>query len=143
MALFGRRKRRLTRLLVVEDEPLVAFATEHLLGDAGYVVVDTVDRVADAMRLIEGGAEIDLVLVDVDLADGSGIDVARTAHDRGVHVMFVTGNCPGEARAFATGCLSKPYSPRDLLLAIDAVDAVVDGREPKRLPAGFALFERA
>ncbi len=143
MALFGRKKRRLTRLLVVEDEPLVAFATEHLLGDAGFEVVDTVDRVADAMRVIESGVEIDLVLVDVNLADGSGIDVARAAQARGMCVMFVTGNCPGEARAFAAGCLSKPYSPRDLLAAIDAVEAVVDGREPKRLPSGFALFERA
>jgi len=143
LALFGRKKRRLTRLLVVEDEPLVAFATEHLLGDAGFEVVDTVDRVADAMRVIESGVEIDLVLVDVNLADGSGIDVARAAQARGMCVMFVTGNCPGEARAFAAGCLSKPYSPRDLLAAIDAVEAVVDGREPKRLPSGFALFERA
>ena len=142
MALFGRRKRRLTRLLVVEDEPLVAFATEHLLGDAGYQVVDTVDRVADAVRVIEDGGAVDLVLVDVQLADGSGIEVARAAHGRGVHVMFVTGNCPGEARAFATGCLSKPYAPRDLLAAIEAVDAVADGRAPKRLPSGFAVFEQ-
>ena len=133
----------LTRLLVVEDEPLIAFATEHLLGDAGFEVVDTVDRVADAMRLIEGGAGIDLVLVDVNLADGSGIDVARAAHARGVQVMFVTGNCPGEAHGYAAGCLSKPYAPRDLLLAIDAIEAVAGGREPKRLPSGFKLFERA
>ena len=143
MALFGRKKRLLTRLLVVEDEPLIAFATEHLLGDAGFEVVDTVDRVADAIRCIEEGTGIDLVLVDVNLADGSGMDVARAAHARGVQVMFVTGNCPGEARAFAAGCLSKPYAPRDLLAAIEAIEAVVSGREPKRLPNGFALFERA
>ncbi len=142
VALFGRRKRILTRLLVVEDEPLIAFANEHMLGDAGFEIVDTVDRVADALRCIEEGG-IDLVLVDVNLADGSGIDVARAAHARGVQVMFVTGNCPGEARAFAAGCLSKPYAPRDLLLAIDAIEAVVGGKEPKRLPSGFALFEKA
>ncbi len=142
MALFGKKKRRLTRLLVVEDEPLIAFATEHLLGDAGYKVVDTVDRVADAIRVVSDGAAIDLVLVDVNLADGSGVDVARAAHACGVEVLFVTGNCPGEAQAFAAGCLSKPYAPRDLLLAIDVVEAVADGREPKRLPSGMTLFGR-
>ena len=136
VALFGRRKRVLTRLLVVEDEPLIAFATEHLLGDAGYEVVDTVDRVADAIRCVEKGTAIDLVLVDVNLADGSGIDVARAAHARGVQVMFVTGNCPGEARGFAAGCLSKPYAPRDLLGAIEAIEAVGVG------PRAEAVAER-
>ena len=106
-------------------------------------MVDTVDRVADALRVIGDGAAIDLVLVDVNLADGSGIDVARAAHGRGVAVMFVTGNCPGEAKAYAAGCLSKPYSPRDLLAAIDAVEAVVEGRVPRRVPSGFSLFGTA
>ena len=83
------------------------------------------------------------MLADVALADGSGIDVAQAAFDRGVAVMFVTGNCPGEARALAAGCLSKPYSQRDLLAAIAAIDASIDGRRPKRLPSGFSLFEKA
>ena len=43
--IFGRKRRVITRLLVVEDEPLVAFDTEHLLTEEGYEVVATVDRV--------------------------------------------------------------------------------------------------
>ena len=141
--LFGRRKRRIARILVVEDEPLVAFDTEHLLGDEGYEIVATIDRVADALALIGDGTAIDLVLVDLTLADGSGVDVARAAADRGMTVVFVTGDCPGEARALAAGCLAKPYQPRDLLQAIAAVDAVLDGETPKRLPSGFHLFASA
>jgi CheY-like chemotaxis protein len=141
--LFGRRKRRIARILVVEDEPLVAFDTEHLLGDEGYEIVATVDRVADALALIGEGVEIDLVLVDLTLADGSGIDVARAASERGTTVLFVTGDCPGEARALAAGCLAKPYQPRDLLQAIAAIDAVLDGATPKRLPSSFRLFASA
>ena len=141
--MFGRRKRRLTRLLVVEDEPLVAFATEHLLQEAGYTIVDTVDRVAPAVKCIEDGVAIDLVLVDVHLADGSGIDVARAAYAQAVAVLFVTGSCPDEARSLAAGCLSKPYAPRDLLGAIEAIEATLDGRTPRRLPSGFRLFEGA
>ena len=34
--LFGKRERRIRRILVVEDEPLIAFDTEYLLSDAGY-----------------------------------------------------------------------------------------------------------
>ena len=47
MKLFGRKKRQFVKLLIVEDEPLVAFDTEHVLTDADYEVVATV---ADAAR---------------------------------------------------------------------------------------------
>ena len=141
--IFGRKKRRIERLLLVEDEPLVAFENEHFLGDAGFEIVATVDSVADAVRVIGEEADIDLVLVDVSLADGSGIEVARAAHAKGFPVLFVTGNCPGEARALAAGCLSKPYPPRDLLAAIDAIEAVIEGQKPKRLPHSFSLFPKA
>lgn len=138
--LFGRAKRQITRLLVVEDEPLVAFDTEHFLTDAGFEIVGTVDRVAEATALIDSGAGIDLVLVDVSLADGSGIDVARAARGREVPVLFVTGNCPIEAEEVATGCLAKPYAQRDLLAAIQAIDDGLAGKATKRLPPGFRLF---
>jgi CheY-like chemotaxis protein len=138
--IFGRKKRSIVRLLVVEDEPLVAFDTEHLLTDRDYEIVATVDRVVDALAVIETGVEIHLVLVDVALADGTGIDVARAASERAIPVMFVTGNCPGDAEAYATGCLAKPYTQRALLSAINAVEAAIEGRRPGRLPSGFRLF---
>ena len=50
--LFGKKKRRICRLLIVEDEPLVAFDTEHFLRDEEFEIVATVDRVADAMEAI-------------------------------------------------------------------------------------------
>lgn len=140
--LFGKRKRTITRLLIVEDEPLVAFDTEHFLRDESYEIVATVDRVADAMPVIRAGG-IDLLLVDVDLADGSGFDVAREAQRHDIPVMFVTGECPAGASEVAVGCLSKPYAQRNLLAAIRAVEAVIAGKAPKRLPAGFRLFEVA
>ncbi|WP_308814179.1 response regulator [Sphingomonas sp. GV3] len=141
--LFGKKKRKITKLLVVEDEPLVAFDTEHFLSDAGYTVVATVDRVAEASNIIRSGTALDLVLVDVSLADGSGLDVARAAQEQGVPVLFVTGNCPVEATAFAAGCLSKPYAQRDLLGTLTALDAHLSGHKPRRLPNGLRLFESA
>lgn len=141
--LFGRKKRRIERLLLVEDEPLVAFDNEHFLESAGFEIAGTVDSVAGALRVMAEDEDIDLVLVDVDLSDGSGVTVAQAAHARGIAVLFVTGNCPGEARALAAGCLSKPYPQRDLVAAIDAIEAVVDGKTPKRLPGSFSLFQKA
>jgi DNA-binding response OmpR family regulator len=141
--LFGRKQRSIERILIVEDEPLIAFDTEHVLTDDGFVVVATVDRVAHAIAALNDGGEIDMVLVDVNLADGSGIDVARAAAERGVKVMFVTGSCPVEAESIAHGCLSKPYGQRDLLDAIRAIDHAAQGRRTRRLPTGFRLFTRA
>jgi DNA-binding response OmpR family regulator len=141
--LFGRKKRRIDRVLVVEDEPLVAFDTEHLLSDAGYTIVATVDRVAHALEVIDGGEAVDLVLLDVRLADGSGVDVARRAHSVGVAVLFVTGHCPAEAMELAHGCLAKPYNPRDMVDAIAAIEATMAGKRTKRLPTGFQLFAPA
>jgi DNA-binding response OmpR family regulator len=137
--LFGRRERVIKRILIVEDEPLVAFDNEHFLREAGYEIVATVDSVAHAEKVI--GPGVDLVLSDLNLsAGGNGRDVASTALERGVPLMFVTGACPSDAKALAIGCLAKPYSQRDLLGAIDAVDAKLAGRAPKRVPKSFTFF---
>ncbi|WCM28376.1 response regulator [Sphingomonas sp. QA11] len=141
--LFGRKKRQICRLLIVEDEPLVAFDTEHFLREAEFEIVATVDRVATALEVIRTERELDLVLVDISLADGSGFDVAHAAHGASIPVLFVTGACPEGARDVAAGCLSKPYAQRDLLAAIDAIEAVIVGKKPRRLPDGFSLFDKA
>ena len=140
---FGHRKRVITRLLLVEDEPLVAFDNEHALIEQGFEVVATVDRVADALAVLGSGADVHLVLADISLADGSGIEVARAAHARGVAVVFVTAECPEGGRAFARGCLAKPYRSTDLVAAIAAIDGQIQGRDrPRRLPRGFSLFDQ-
>lgn len=138
--IFARKPRRISRILVLEDEPLIAFDAENVLGDEGFEVVATLDRVADALALIERGTQIDLILADLSLADGNGIDVARAASAKGIAVVFATGECPGDARALAHGCLAKPYAARDLIRAIAAVEKALDGTAPKRLPRNFTLF---
>jgi DNA-binding response OmpR family regulator len=138
--LFNKRKRTLKRILIVEDEPLVAFDNEHFLRDAGYEIVATVDSVPDAVNAID--EDVDLVLADVRLSDGgNGRDVARAALEKGVPLIFVTGGCPDDARSLAIGLLAKPYSQRDLLAAIEAVDARLSGRPIKKAPRSFTLFD--
>jgi len=137
--LFGKRERTLRRILIVEDEPLVAFDNEHFLRDAGYEIVATVDTVPQAVDAITD--DVDLVLADVILSDGgSGHDVARAAQKKGVPLIFVTGSSPEDAKGLAIGLLSKPYSQRDLLAAIETVDAKLSGKPVKRVPRSFTLF---
>jgi DNA-binding response OmpR family regulator len=138
--LFGKRERRISRILIVEDEPLVAFDNENMLQDAGYQVVATVDSFADAALVIES-EEIDLVLTDISLAgEGDGTDVARAAAAKGIAVLFVTGHPSEEAQSLALGCLAKPYSEKVLLGALKALDDHVQGKALKRVPEQLTLY---
>lgn len=144
MALFGgkRAERAINKVLIVEDEPLVAFDNEHFLRDAGYEVAATVDTVPEAVAYI-GDNKVDLILADVSLSDGgNGLDVAHAARKKKVPVIFVTGGSPDGAAEVALGVLSKPYSQRDLLSTIEAVEACLSGKKPKKLPRGLTLFNR-
>ncbi|MDX3910907.1 MAG: response regulator [Sphingobium sp.] len=137
----GNTEEPIQRVLVVEDEALVAFDNENFLVHAGYVVVGTVDSYDAAIGLIES-EQIDLVIADVTLSgDKDGIAVAEFASARGVPVLFVTGACPINARSLAVGCLSKPYSQRDLLASIKVVNAVTRSKRVPRLPSGLSLFQ--
>ncbi len=69
--------------------------------------------------------------------------MARAAAERGIPVLFVTGNCTAEAKALAVGCLSKPYSERVLLGTLKAVDQHLQGRAPRRLPGELTLYAQA
>jgi CheY-like chemotaxis protein len=140
--MFGKRQRSIRRILIVEDEPLVAFDNEHLLGEAGYEVVATVDNLADALEVL-AAQFVDLVLSDITLrGDGDGTDVARAAGARSVPVLFVSGHCPDDAQALAIAWLTKPYTDKMLKAALTAVESALAGKRPKRLPAGLHLYSK-
>ena len=141
--LFGKRERVIRRIMVVEDEPLVAFDNEYLLTDAGYEVVATVDNLEAARAIIES-EELDLVLTDLKLnGDGDGTGVARIARARGVPVLFVTAHQSDEATGLGLGCLSKPYSDKVLKGALSALDRHLQGKRLKKLPPQLTLCQDA
>ena len=140
--LFGKRERIVNRILIVEDEPLTAFDNENLIGDAGYEVVATVDRFADAVETLDK-EQVDLILSDVRLTgERSGIDLAKEAGRRGIPVLFVTGGPPDDAGELAIGVLMKPYTDRTLKAALTAVDSYLAGKKA-RPPKGLTLFPKA
>ena len=141
--LFGKRERTIRRILIVEDEPLVAFDNEHLLREAGYDVVATVESVADALEVINH-EPLDLVLSDIRLSgEGDGTDVARAAAAKGIPVLFVSGHCPIEAQKLAIGCLAKPYNDKTLKAVLGTLDKKLQGRKVKKVPDGLSLYEQA
>lgn len=136
------RHRAIRSVLVVEDEPLVAFDNEYVLVQAGYRVAATVNDFDQAIAVIDRD-DVDLIIADIRLqGDKTGLDVARHAHAGGLPVLLVTGACPVDARPLALGCLAKPHAPRDLLAAIGVVDALLRSAPMPRMPAGLHLFRR-
>lgn len=138
--LFGKRKRIVKRILIVEDEPLTAFDNEVMLGDLGYEVVATLDNFDDAIEHLDTD-KLDLILSDYRLSgERTGLDLARAAKNRGVPILFATGHrLPDESQELALGCITKPYSERTLKAALDAVDKHLGGEKVKP-PKGFAFF---
>ena len=137
--LFGRRKQLVKRILIVEDEPLTAFDNENILGDAGYVIVATVDDLDEALRVLDR-EDVHLILSDVRLrGDRTGIELAEAAKQRGVPTLFATGHPYPGASKIAVGCVHKPYSERQLCKAIEAIDRHLQGEKVKP-PRGVELF---
>ena len=137
--LFGKPKRIVKLILIVEDEPLTAFDNETMLEELGYTVVATHDRYKDAVATLER-EKVDLILSDIRLAgDRNGIDLARFARQKNIPVLFSTGLAPDEASEVALGSLMKPYSQRMLKAALEAVDDHLQGNKV-RAPKGLILY---
>ncbi len=110
------------RILIVEDEALVAMELRFVLEDLGHEVVGIAGAACVALDKVRE-AEVDLALVDIHLSDGAtGIELGRElAQERGVGVLFMTAN-PGMVRdgvAGAVGVLSKPTDEYAVERAVD------------------------
>ena len=103
------------RVLVVEDELLVAMLVEDMLADAGCVVVGPFARVAEALAAARAEA-VDVALLDVNVAGEKVFPVAHVLEERGIPFLFVTGY--GQAalprdRPHWRAC-AKPFQPHHL-----------------------------
>jgi len=79
------------RVLVVEDEGLVAMMLEDLLDDLGCELAGSVASVGAALAWIEAGGEADAALLDVNLGGEPVFPVAEALRARGVPFAFTTG----------------------------------------------------
>jgi len=78
------------RILVVEDEPLVGMLTKELLHKMGYSVMGPVNNLEDAVKA-GGEADLELAVLDVNLAGETVFPVARVLSARQIPFVFLTG----------------------------------------------------
>jgi AmiR/NasT family two-component response regulator len=115
---------RKSRLIIVEDEAIVAADIAIRLDELGYDVVGTAARGQEALALAER-VHPDLVLMDINLQDSmDGIEVAHELRKRGVPVVFLTAYSEGATiqrakLAEPLGFILKPFEDRELEIVIE------------------------
>ena len=108
------------RILIVEDEMLVAFELEAILEDLGHDPVGIAPDLETATRL--ANESVDLALVDLNLRDGlTGPEIGRTLSEKGTTVLFLTANPAmlGDGIAGTVGVLTKPANQKAVAESVD------------------------
>lgn len=110
------------RILIVEDEILIAMMLEDMLDELGCRVVATVANAADAVAAIEAHP-IDAAILDVNLEGGRSFAVADALAGHGIPFLFSTGygEHTVEAQYPNRPILKKPFSMGDLARALSRV----------------------
>lgn len=109
------------RVMIVEDEALVAWAESSCLAEAGYVVVGVAAAMTEALRLAER-TQPEVALVSARLRDGpTGYVLANELLKRwSITSVIVSGAPPEVGQPFKF--VSKPFSEQDLLDAVSSCD---------------------
>lgn len=112
------------RVLIVEDEMLVAMNIEDMLLDLGHEVAGLASRLEPALQLAREG-DFDLAMLDVNLAGEQSFPVADLLIDRRIPFLFATGyGAKGIADQYQSAVvLQKPFRARDLEEALNALSA--------------------
>ncbi len=135
------------RVLVVEDEWVIAEIVRGALETAGHVVLGPVANIPDALRLVQADLPFrDIAVLNIDLeGGGSGVDLAQKLFERwSIPSVFASGRAPDVAHdcTGALGYLTKPYRPSLVVRAVAYARDAWRGGNPGTPPEGFELYGR-
>ena len=107
------------RVLVVEDEMLIALLLEQMLADLGHHVVAVASQLDSALRLARD-TDADLAILDVNLGRDVSFPVAQVLTERGLPFLFASGyGSPNLAPPYQDAItLKKPFELKDLSKAL-------------------------
>ena len=114
------------RILVVEDELLVAMMLEDMLGSEGCVIVGPISRVEPALKAARE-EPLDAAVLDINLAGARVDPIAKALAERNIPFLFTTGYDRSmlPAEHADRPALAKPFKPAQL---IDALATLLGGR---------------
>ena len=116
------------RVLLVEDDGLVAMLVEDMLAELGFQVVKNPGRVSEALAAVADGG-FDLAILDVNLGGERVFPVADALMQAGRPFVFATGygasEVPDAYRRWPVA--TKPFRLDDLDAALNAASALAEG----------------
>lgn len=112
------------RILIVEDEMLVAMLLEDVVGDLGHEVVGPAMRLEAALEAAER-EEFDLAILDINLAGKPSFPVAERLAARGIPFMFASGyGAAGLIDPFrAAPIVQKPFEADQIAKMLETLPA--------------------
>ena len=110
------------RILIVDDEPIIALSLEEILVDAGFTIAAVVHKLDKALVLIKGGA-CDAAIIDANLAGVSASPAASALATRGLPFIVLSGYSREQLEDDFPGALfmQKPCRPAQLIHAVSAM----------------------
>ncbi len=110
------------RILIIEDEPMIALDLQDLLEDAGFDVVGVAGKLDKAMKLI-ASMPLDAAIVDANLGGVSSSPAAIALADRRVPFILLSGYSLKQQDAAYPKALfiQKPCRPAQLINALKAI----------------------
>jgi CheY-like chemotaxis protein len=119
------------RVLIVEDESLVAMLAEDFLTELGAIVVGPATSIDDALAMI-ATREIDAAILDINIRGERSDRVADALSLRGIPTVCATGyGADAAVSARGSAIVAKPYSKEKLDRALQlALSGQPDETEP-------------
>ena len=119
----------MSRILIVDDEPMIAALLADWLVELGYEPLGPSRNIASALALIEATPP-DAAIIDLSLGAESGYPVAEALAKRKIPFVFATGYGDGGVipRFAGTRVLVKPF---DFAALETAVGEMINGRSPR------------
>jgi signal transduction histidine kinase/DNA-binding response OmpR family regulator len=114
---------RACRVLVVDDDPLIAAGTCALLEDLGHTAVEALSAMR-ALEFLEADAAVDLVLTDHAMPGMTGIELAQEIRAKwpGLPILLATGYADfAEGEAVDLPRLAKPYKQEELVAHLSRI----------------------
>lgn len=108
------------RVLIVEDEPIVAMCLEDILCDLGCVTVGPAARLSEGLELAEQGG-LDAAILDINLGSERSTPIAELLRTRGVPFAFASGYSSAPEGFDAPPLIGKPYREADIAAALGSL----------------------
>jgi len=105
------------RILVVEDEPVVAMCLEDILEALGCIIVGPASRLAEGLALAEEGA-IDAAILDINLGGERSTGIAESLRAQSIPFAFASGYGAAPEGFEGPPLIEKPYREADVVAVL-------------------------